>query len=100
MRAFKAAIRAFAFASLGLLSVATARAEDIVVTHYGSLLYGVPYGPNGTDYTGTLMVPTAADIAAATLAALQASAIPVNVQRVNGVLLQGTGTPGDSMRPA
>ena len=65
-----------------------------------AVLYGVPYGPNGTDYTGTLMVPTAADIAAATLAALQASAIPVNVQRVNGVLLQGTGTPGDSMRPA
>ncbi len=43
MRAFKAAVRAFAFASLGLLSAAAARAEDIVVTHYGSLLYGVPY---------------------------------------------------------
>ena len=43
MRAFKAAVRAFASASLGLLSIATARAEDIVVTHYGSLLYGVPY---------------------------------------------------------
>ncbi len=43
MRALKAAIRTLAFAALGTLSVATARAEDIVVTHYGSLLYGVPY---------------------------------------------------------
>lgn len=63
MRAFKAAIRAFAFASFGLLSVATARAEDIVVTHYGSLLYGVPYAiamekgyfkEAGVDITGIL----------------------------------------------
>ena len=42
MRAFKAAIRAFAFAAFGTLSIATARAEDIVVTQYGSQLYGVP----------------------------------------------------------
>jgi NitT/TauT family transport system substrate-binding protein len=63
MRAFKAAVRAFAFASLGVLSVATARAEDIVVTHYGSLLYGVPYAiamekgyfkESGVDVTGIL----------------------------------------------
>jgi NitT/TauT family transport system substrate-binding protein len=63
MRAFKAAIRAFAFAAFGTLSVATARAEDIVVTHYGSLLYGVPYAiamekgyfkEAGVDITGIL----------------------------------------------
>jgi NitT/TauT family transport system substrate-binding protein len=63
MRAFKATIRAFAFAALGALSIATARAEDIVVTHYGSLLYGVPYAiamekgyfkEAGVDVTGIL----------------------------------------------
>ena len=63
MRAFKAAIRAFAFAAFGTLSIATARAEDIVVTHYGSLLYGVPYAiamekgyfkEAGVDVTGIL----------------------------------------------
>ncbi len=36
MKAFKAAIRACAFAGFGFLSIAAARAEDIVVTHYGS----------------------------------------------------------------
>lgn len=63
MKAFKAAVRAFACASLGLLSVTTARAEDILVTHYGSLLYGVPYAiamekgyfkEGGVDVTGIL----------------------------------------------
>lgn len=67
MKAFKAAIRAFAFASFGLASMAaatsSARAEDIVVTHYGSLLYGVPYAialekgyfkEAGVDVTGIL----------------------------------------------
>ncbi|MDB5489894.1 MAG: transporter substrate-binding protein [Reyranella sp.] len=63
MKAFKAAIRACAFAGLGFLSIAAARAEDIVVTHYGSLLYGVPYAiamekgyfkEAGVDVTGIL----------------------------------------------
>lgn len=63
MKAFKAAICAFAFAAFGTLSIATARAEDIVVTHYGSLLYGVPYAiakekgyfkEAGVDITGIL----------------------------------------------
>src|SRR5262245_42462492 len=40
---FKAALRTFALACFGLAAAAAARAEDIVVTHYGSLLYGVPY---------------------------------------------------------
>ena len=43
MKAFKAGIRALALACLGMASVSAARAEDIVVTHYGSLLYGLPY---------------------------------------------------------
>ena len=63
MKAFKATIRALALAGFGLASMASARAEDIVVTHYGSLLYGVPYAiamekgwfkEAGVDVTGIL----------------------------------------------
>ena len=63
MKSFKAAIRALALAGIGLASLPAARAEDIVVTHYGSLLYGVPYAiamekgyfkEAGVDVTGIL----------------------------------------------
>ena len=63
MKSFKAAIRALALAGIGLASLSAARAEDIVVTHYGSLLYGVPYAiamekgyfkEAGIDVTGIL----------------------------------------------
>jgi NitT/TauT family transport system substrate-binding protein len=63
MKALKAAIRALALAGLGVASMSTARAEDIVVTHYGSLLYGLPYAialekgyfkEAGVDITGIL----------------------------------------------
>lgn len=63
MKAFKAFFRACALASAALMSLSTARAEDIVVTHYGSLLYGVPYAiamekgwfkEAGVDITGIL----------------------------------------------
>ena len=63
MKSLKAAIRALALAGIGLASVSAARAEDIVVTHYGSLLYGVPYAiamekgyfkEAGVDVTGIL----------------------------------------------
>src|SRR5688572_2278889 len=64
MKAFKAFVRACALACAGLMSMTTAsRAEDIVVTHYGSLLYGVPYAiamekgwfkEAGVDITGIL----------------------------------------------
>jgi hypothetical protein len=45
-------------------------------------------------------VPTAAQNAAAVLAAAQATPIHADVQRVNNVEIVGTGVPGDSMRPA
>ena len=66
---------------------------------------GVTYGPTGTEYTGTMAegggtYPTAESIAAAVLAALQATTIPVNVTQVNHVTLQGSGIPADPMRPA
>ena len=43
MKTFKRALRAIAWAGIGLISTSAARAEEIVVTHYGSLLYGLPY---------------------------------------------------------
>ena len=46
-----------------------------------------------------LMIPTAADIAAAVLAALNATTIPVNVTHFNGNATQGSGAPGDPVRP-
>ena len=66
---------------------------------------GVTYGPTGTEYTGTMVdgagsYPTADQIAAAVLAALQGTTIPVNVTQVNSVTLQGSGIPADPMRPA
>jgi len=63
MKPIKAAVRVFALACLGFASMSDARAEDIVVTHYGSLLYGVPYAialekgwfkEAGVDITGIL----------------------------------------------
>lgn len=43
--------------------------------------------------------PSAESIAAAVLAALQGTTIPVNVKQVNSVTLQGSGIPSDPMRP-
>jgi NitT/TauT family transport system substrate-binding protein len=63
MKAFKALVRACALGGAALMSLSAARAEDIVVTHYGSLLYGVPYAiamekgwfkEAGVDITGIL----------------------------------------------
>ena len=63
---------------------------------------GVAYGPTGTEYTGTMTGGTVDvdAIAAAVLAALQGTTIPVNVTQVNSVTLQGSGIPADPMRPA
>lgn len=44
--------------------------------------------------------PSAGDIAAAVLAALNATTIPVDVARINSVQLTGTGVPGNGWRPA
>lgn len=44
--------------------------------------------------------PSAESIAAAVIAALQGTTIPVNVTQVNSVTLQGSGIPSDPMRPA
>jgi hypothetical protein len=65
-----------------------------------TVLAGVQYGPTGADYTGTLTLTSAGDIAAAVLAALNATTIPVDVKKVNSVTITGAGVPGNSMRPA
>lgn len=44
--------------------------------------------------------PTATDIAAEVLATLSANAVPTDVRYVNGVLIRGTGVPGDTWGPA
>lgn len=66
---------------------------------------GVTYGPTGAEYTGTMAegggtYPSAESIAAAVVAALQGTTIPVDVTKINHVTLQGAGTPANPMRPA
>lgn len=65
---------------------------------------GVIYGPTGAEYTGTMeagtgVYPTADQIAAAVLAALQATTIPVNIKQVNDVTVQGAGTKLNPWQP-
>jgi hypothetical protein len=59
----------------------------------------VPVQAQGIATSGTTG-PTAAAIAAEVLAALQASAIPVNVKQVNDTPLAGSGILGDEWGPA
>jgi NitT/TauT family transport system substrate-binding protein len=63
MSSLKAKLRALALAFIGLGAATTARTEDLVVTHYASLLYGTPYAvaldkgyfkEAGVDVTGIL----------------------------------------------
>jgi len=43
MSSLKATLRAVVLAGIGIAVATAARAEDLVVTHYASLLYGTPY---------------------------------------------------------
>ena len=64
---------------------------------------GVTYGPTGSEYTGTMTGGSglsADQIAAAVLAALNATTSPVNVTHFNGNPTVGSGTPADPVRPA
>ena len=63
MRTMTSTLRTILIAVLGLVAAAASRAEDIVVTHYASLLYGLPYAvalekgyfkQAGVDVTGIL----------------------------------------------
>lgn len=55
---------------------------------------GIAIGYSSTGSTG----PSAADIAAAVLAALNATTIPVDMQKTNGVEIIGNGTEGNKFR--
>lgn len=44
-------------------------------------------------------LPSAADIAAAVMAALNATTIPVNIKQVNSVPIKGSGVVGDTWGP-
>lgn len=62
---------------------------------------GVAYGPTGTEYTGTMTDgsgPSASDIAAAVVAALNATTIPVDTRKMNGADIIGDGTEGNDWR--
>ena len=48
---------------------------------------------------GLNAAPSAADIAAALLAALNATSIPVNIKQVNSVPIKGSGVVGDTWGP-
>lgn len=59
----------------------------------------IPANSAGLQTVDTGSGPTAAAIAAEVLASLLATAIPVDIAKVNGVTVVGTGTPGDYWGP-
>ena len=71
-------------------------AQDITA---GSLVGAPALSPGGA-YSGSISDEDIARIAAAVLAALQATNIPVNTVQINSKPLAGSGTPADPMRPA
>ena len=79
----------------------------ISITYYpapSDVRLGVSYGPTGIEYTGTMTGtsgPSASDIAAAVVAAMQTSPTPFpsNVTHFNGHATQGSGQPNDPVRP-
>lgn len=68
-------------------------------THQVNVNYTVPVQAQGISTSGSTG-PSAAEIAAAVLAALQATEIPVNVESVNGQPIKGSGTETDPWNPA
>lgn len=88
------------------LMVPLATAIGTSVTYYpdpADVRLGTMYGPTGTEYTGTMAegggsYPTAEQIAAAVLAALNATTIPVDVRKTLGEQIVGSGTEADPWR--
>jgi len=64
-----------------------------------AVLAGVHYGPGGIEFVGTLGYPTAAEIAAAVLASLQANTIAVNMVKIKGSAIGGDGTEANPWGP-
>lgn len=67
--------------------------------HRVNVNYTVPVQAQGIATSGSTG-PSAESIAAAVLSAIGATTIPVDVQKMNGVALAGSGTEADPMRPA
>ena len=63
-----------------------------------SVQYTVPVQAQGISTSGSAG-PSASDIAAAVLAALNATTIPVNIEQVNGQTINGTGTEASPWGP-
>lgn len=90
------------------LLVPLATALGTSITFYpdpSDVRLGVTYGPTGTEYTGTMTGgsgPSASEIAAAVVAAMQTSPTPFpsNVTHFNGNPTVGSGQPNDPVRPA
>ena len=68
-------------------------------TYQVNVNYTVPVQAQGISTSGSTG-PSAAEIAAAVLAALQATTIPTNVEKVRGQSLKGSGTELDPWSPA
>ena len=90
--------------SIFVAGTATGDTGGVVVWPLSSdVRLGVTYGPTGAEYTGTMAegvgaYPTAESIAAAVLAALNATTIPVDAQKMNGADIIGTGSEADPWR--
>lgn len=68
-------------------------------THQVNVNYTVPVQAQGISTSGSTG-PSAAEIAAAILAAAQITPIHANTKAINDTLLAGNGTPSNPMRPA
>lgn len=67
-----------------------------------AVLAGVTYGPTGTEFVGTLIGgsgPSAAEIAQALLAAMNAAPPSVNMVQVRGQTITGAGSESDPWGP-
>ena len=72
-----------------------------LVTYDGQLLPVVGMTFDGVPITGPYVAPvSAADVAAAVLAALQASPLPVNLVQVRGQVIDGSGSETDPWGPS
>lgn len=73
---------------------------DVKVVNSVSLIIGNSAGLISVSGGGGGSAPTAAEIAAEVLATLQATAIPVDLQKVRGQTIAGTGVEADPWGPA
>lgn len=84
-------------------SVRSAVSRDVAANYTVSASVASVYADSTASYSVDGVVPSgpsAESIAAAVVSALQGTTIPVNVTKVHNVVLTGSGTPADPMRPA